>query len=187
MRKKCFAILAAGTLCIMVGCSNTATKDNGKITAEPQVTQSATDPVSETESESPEPAKETVQAETGETQEPELIEETSTSKAENKTDDMTETESEFAGEYRDQNGDSGLIIEKKDDGYHIEIGITRLTYIDDGVGTLDGDKIKFTATDASGSPIEGEIEKTDTGADVVFTNSTWEYIENGERFSYIMK
>ena len=95
--------------------------------------------------------------------------------------------SELVGEYMDENNEVGLIVEWENDSYHIEISIFRLTSIDDGVGTLEGDKIVFTATDASGSPIGGEIVKTDVGADVIFTDSTWEYIQNGDTFRYYNK
>lgn len=91
---------------------------------------------------------------------------------------------DWVGEYLDENGDANLKIEQRETGYHIEIGIFRLTSIDDGIGAIEGNKLLFTATDASGNPIKGEIEKTDSGADVIFTDSTWEYIENGDRYSY---
>lgn len=67
----------------------------------------------------------------------------------------------WAGEYLDENGNVNLKIEEN--------------------------KLVFTATDASGEPIRGEIEKTDNGADVIFIDSTWEYIENGDRYSYWSK
>ena len=92
--------------------------------------------------------------------------------------------SDLSGEFIDENGDVNLIITPKDNGYHIEIGIFRLTHMDDGVGELDGEKILFTVTDSSGDPISGEIVKTASGADVIFTNSTWEYIQNGDKYSY---
>lgn len=91
---------------------------------------------------------------------------------------------DWVGEYLDENGDANLKIEQRETEYHIEIGIFGLTSIDDGIGAIEGNKLLFTATDAGGNPIKGEIEKTDSGADVIFTDSTWEYIENGDRYSY---
>lgn len=93
----------------------------------------------------------------------------------------------WVGEYLDENGNVSLRIEESGTEYHIEISIFRLTSIDDGVGIIEGNKLVFTATDASGEPIRGEIEKTDNGVDVIFTDSTWEYIENGDRYSYWSK
>lgn len=90
----------------------------------------------------------------------------------------------LVGEFIDENGDTGLIVKAEKDGYHVEVYIFRTTALDDGVGRLEGEKIIFTATDASGEPIEGEIIATDGGADVIFTNSTWEYIKNEDRYSY---
>lgn len=65
------------------------------------------------------------------------------------------------------------LTDKRGTQYHIEIGIFRLISIDDGVGTIEGNKLLFTATDASGEPIKGEIAKTDNGTNVIFTDSTW--------------
>lgn len=90
----------------------------------------------------------------------------------------------LVGEYVDDNNDVSLMIIPEGAGYHIKISIFRLTYMDDGIGTLVEDKIIFTATDASGAPIKGEIIETVKGADVTFTDSTWDYIDNGDRFSY---
>ncbi len=90
----------------------------------------------------------------------------------------------LVGEYLDENGDVNLIIEEEGTEYHIEICIFRLTLLDDGVGNMDGDKLVFTATDASGEPIKGEIVETESGVDVIFTDSTWTYIQNGDTYSY---
>lgn len=120
--------------------------------------------------------------------EQEMYENDGFSDFEHESGDSSETNglssTDLIGEYTDDNGDINLIIRSEEDRFHVEIGIFRLTHIDDGVGILAGDKIIFTATDASGEPISGEIIRTAEGADVIFTDSTWAYIFNGDMFRY---
>ena len=65
----------------------------------------------------------------------------------------------YIGEYTDP--DSGSvemeIAENEDGTYVVQIGIYRLTELSDGVGTLEADGLRFTATDANGNPISGVI------------------------------
>lgn len=85
-------------------------------------------------------------------------------------------------------GDSGceLIIEAAEGGkYSVQLGIYRLTGLDDGAGELTAEGMAFTATDASGDPIGGIITVEGDTATVTFTASTWPYLENGSSFSYI--
>ena len=42
----------------------------------------------------------------------------------------------------------------------------------------------FTAMDSAGNPISGIITVDDDVAKVTFTNSTWEYLENGTTYEY---
>lgn len=65
-------------------------------------------------------------------------------------------EKNFSGVYLDENNEPNLKIVKHSQGdmYHIEIGIYRLTNLDDGKGRADFDVLEFVATDANGNPIE---------------------------------
>ena len=68
-------------------------------------------------------------------------------------------EKNFSGVYLDENNEPNLKIMKQSSGvmYDIEIGIFRLTTLDDGKGRVDFDVMEFVATDANGNPIEGNI------------------------------
>ncbi len=92
----------------------------------------------------------------------------------------------YVGEYLDSDvGDPNLEIAKGADGkYIVQIGIYRLTTLDDGVGELTAEGLKFTATDAAGNPISGVITVENKTATVTFTDSAWEYLENGSSFQY---
>ena len=92
----------------------------------------------------------------------------------------------YIGEYLDLDiNEPNLKIGKKEDGnYNVEISIYRLTHLEDGVGTLTEDGMEFTATDANGNPIKGIIKVEDKVATVIFTDSTWEYLKNGDSFEY---
>ena len=93
----------------------------------------------------------------------------------------------YEGVYLDEdNNEPNLYITRRDDGkYDVRIGIFRLTNLDDGVGTMGANGMDFTATDAAGNPIGGEIILRGDTAEVVFTRSTWPLLENGSRFQYI--
>ena len=95
--------------------------------------------------------------------------------------------SAYVGEYLDSDvNDPMLKITAGADGkYGVEIGIYRLTTMDDGIGELTEDGLKFTATDAAGNPIGGIITLDGDVATVTFTDSTWGYIQNGDTFLYI--
>lgn len=92
----------------------------------------------------------------------------------------------YIGEYLDSDVlDPNLEIAKGEDGkYIVQIGIFRLTSLDDGVGELTAEGMKFTATDAAGNPISGVITVEDQTATVTFTDSTWEYLPNGSAYQY---
>ena len=100
--------------------------------------------------------------------------------------DVAIDDSVYIGEYLDSDvNDPSLEIAKGDDGkYIVQIGIYRLTALSDGVGELTADGMLFTATDAAGNPISGIITVQDQTATVTFTDSTWEYLENGSAFQY---
>lgn len=92
----------------------------------------------------------------------------------------------YVGEYLDGVSEEATlkIAEGENGKYKIEIGIYRLTTIDDGIGELTEEGLKFTATDAAGNPIGGIITLDGDQATVTFTDSTWGLIPNGESFLY---
>lgn len=92
----------------------------------------------------------------------------------------------YIGEYLDLdiNEPNLKIAKREDENYDVEISIYRLTYLDDGIGTLTEDGMEFTATDANGDPIKGIIKVENKVATVTFTDSTWELIKNGDSFEY---
>ena len=96
-------------------------------------------------------------------------------------------EKNFSGVYLDENNEPNLKIMKQSSGvmYDIEIGIFRLTTLDDGKGRVDFDVMEFVATDANGNPIEGNITLRNDTAEVTFTHSTWPLLKNscGERLA----
>lgn len=123
------------------------------------------------------------------------VEDEVTGQAENQTTDQTadpETEtnvvddSVYIGEYLDYDcNEPNLEIAKGTDGkYIVQIGIFRLTTLDDGVGELTLEGMVFTATDAAGNPISGIITVEDEIATVTFTDSTWSLLENGTSYMY---
>ena len=107
-------------------------------------------------------------------------------KKETEKEIQTLEESVYIGEYLDyDNNEPNLEIAKGEDGtYIVQIGIFRLTTLEDGVGELTKEGMVFTATDASGDPISGIITVEDQIATVTFTDSTWGYLENGSTYKY---
>ncbi|MBP5277298.1 MAG: hypothetical protein J6Z18_02235 [Prevotella sp.] len=96
----------------------------------------------------------------------------------------------FEGSFLDQdNHEPNLLISyRRNDGkYDVQIGIFRLTTLDDGIGTMEDEGLDFTATDAAGNPISGVITLHGDTALVTFTRSTWGLLENGSEFVYTRK
>ena len=96
---------------------------------------------------------------------------------------------DYAGVYLDEDvHEPNLFINPRDDGtYSVEVGIYRLTDLDDGVGTSASDGLHFTATDAAGNPIGGIITLQGDTALVTFTASNWGLLEPGSQFRYVRK
>ena len=113
--------------------------------------------------------------------EKQIIEDNIIEEDENKIDDTI-----YIGEYLDYDvSEPNLEIAKGQDGkYIVQIGIFRLTTLDDGVGELTEEGMIFTATDAAGNPIGGIIVVEDDIATVTFTDSTWDLIEKGTVYQY---
>ena len=92
------------------------------------------------------------------------------------------------GEYENSNDGSTITISKSDNGrIKVEIGLTRLATIDDGVGVLFDNGLTFSAIDAAGNPIYGEIAIEGNTAKLTFTESTWEYLPDGTTFTFKRK
>ena len=103
------------------------------------------------------------------------------------TEESVTPEPSYEGVYLDEdNNEPNLYITRRDDGkYDVRIGIFRLTDLDDGIGTIGTNGMEFTATDAAGNPIGGEITLRGDTAEVVFNRSTWSLLENGSKFKYV--
>ncbi len=92
------------------------------------------------------------------------------------------------GEYVDSNDGSTLTIIKEENGrLKLGISLTRLTTIDDGGGALSDKGLTFSATDAAGNPIYGEIIIDGNNAKLKFTKSTWEYLPVGTTYTFQRK
>ncbi len=93
-------------------------------------------------------------------------------------------EVEVTGTYGAPDG-SQLTIGMDEDGqYTVDLSILRLTALSDGVGSFENGVLHFTATDAAGNPISGEIALENGLAAVTITDSTWAYLPNGETFHF---
>lgn len=93
------------------------------------------------------------------------------------------SEKSFKGTYRSGDG-SEVTISKKGGKYKIDIFLCRLTNIDDGVGSVKNNILYFSATDASGNPIKGNIKKSGKKITLTFSNSTWTYLPNGTKYQF---
>lgn len=92
------------------------------------------------------------------------------------------------GEYKNASDGSTLTISKKENGrIKVEIGLTRLTTLDDGLGALSDNGLSFSATDVAGNPIYGEIVIEGNTAKLTFIQSTWEYLPDGTTFEFQRK
>lgn len=91
----------------------------------------------------------------------------------------------FVGRFISDYDSSQLDILPREDGqYDIVISLTRLTLLDDGIGSRVDDGLHFSATDASGQPIEGLIKLDGNTAKLVFSHSTWKYLNEGDSFEF---
>lgn len=92
----------------------------------------------------------------------------------------------FIGTYTDVKDGSTLEIgESKNADASVKISLFRLTDIDDGIGRVSDGTLDFSATDASGNPIEGKIILDNDTARLTFTKSTWEYLPSGTSFGFV--
>ena len=101
--------------------------------------------------------------------------------------DLSPVEHPYEGIFLDEDNDEpnlSIHYRRNDGRYDVQLGIFRLTYLDDGIGTMDGTGLSFTATDAAGNPITGLITLQGDIATVTFTDSTWSLLETGSQFRY---
>ncbi|MCM1103404.1 MAG: hypothetical protein NC409_04800 [Clostridium sp.] len=117
------------------------------------------------------------------------IEEPAASQQENDAQAEGDSDSEMmddiSGTYGWPDDDSTLSISAGADGfYHAEVLLFRLTTIDDFMGKYENGILAMTGTDAAGDPIAVEITFSDRQATLTFTDSTWEYLENGTQYVF---
>ncbi len=88
----------------------------------------------------------------------------------------------FLGTHERTDDGSTLTITEKEDGtFGVDLSIVRLTSMEGGVGTFDEHKITFTITDPAEKEMKGVIYRdSDNSLTVQITDSTWEYLPNGE-------
>lgn len=91
----------------------------------------------------------------------------------------------FLGLHTRSEDGSELLVEERDDGkLDINISIVRLCVLENGVGEYGEYRIDFTAQDPNGNDIKGKIyHDTDNSITVEITDSTWDYLPNGERLT----
>ncbi|MCM1537688.1 MAG: hypothetical protein NC254_04740 [bacterium] len=115
------------------------------------------------------------------------IEESAASQQENdaQAEGDSEMTDDISGTYGCPDEDSTISISADADGfYHAEVLLFRLTAIDDFMGKYENGILAMTGTDAAGDPIAVEITFSDRQATLTFTDSTWEYLENGTQYVF---
>ncbi len=198
MKQKVIILLCAGML-LLSGCASGALqqdipKPSEEVSTEsiPENNEPEPSDLEEPQSDDKEePKLDDKEPEADETEEPKLddIEPKADETEEPQSDDKEEPQlddSAYIGEYLDEDvKEPNLEIAKGEDGkFIVQIGIFRLTTLYDGVGELVEEGMAFTATDAAGNPISGMITIEGKRATVTFTDSTWEYLENGSVYKY---
>lgn len=98
--------------------------------------------------------------------------------------DSTAELEEFLGEHTRSYDESTLSVTENSDGtLKVGFSITRLCSLEDGIGTFADHKITFKAEDPSEGTLTGIIYKDSDGSlTVEITDSTWDYLPNGEVF-----
>ncbi len=96
--------------------------------------------------------------------------------------DSTETLADFLGEHVRSYDESTLTVGENSDGtLKVDLSVTKLCSLENGVGTFAEGKITFEVEDPSEGKLTGVIYKADDNSlTVEITDSTWEYLPNGE-------
>ena len=106
-------------------------------------------------------------------------------KQESNTQEIENTTVDLSGDYVCPTDDSTLSITLKSDGsYSAELNLFRLTSIDDFKGTYENGIFVMTGTDSAGNPITAELAFSGEQVTLIFTDSTWEYLENGTKYVF---
>ena len=106
-------------------------------------------------------------------------------KQESNTQEFENTTVDLYGDYVCPTDDSTLSITLKSDGsYSAELNLFRLTSIDDFKGTYENGTFVMTGTDSAGNPITAELAFSGEQVTLIFTDSTWEYLENGTKYVF---
>lgn len=97
-------------------------------------------------------------------------------------DPKNEIHGYFLGEHIKSYDESTLnISDNKDGTFRIDISITRLCSLENGVGTFDDHKMTFSVEDPNGENMVGMIYRdSDNSLVVEITDSVWNYLPNGE-------
>ena len=88
----------------------------------------------------------------------------------------------FLGEHKRSSDESVLTISENEDGtFNVNLSITRLCSLENGVGTFVDHKMTFTVEDPSENEMSGVIYRDgDNNLTVEITDSTWELLPTGE-------
>ncbi len=88
----------------------------------------------------------------------------------------------FLGEHKRSSDESVLTISENEDGtFDVNLSITRLCVLENGVGTFEDHKMTFEVEDPSGNKMSGVIYRdSDNSLTVKITDSTWELLPNDE-------
>lgn len=89
----------------------------------------------------------------------------------------------FLGVHTRSEDESDISIEERPDGtLKVDISIIRLCFLEDGTGVYEDYKIPFSVMDPSRNELKGVIYKDSDGESLAIriTDSTWEYLPNGE-------
>lgn len=93
---------------------------------------------------------------------------------------------EIVGMYVYENDGSTFSVTANADGsYGAELVLVGLTMIDDFAGAYKDNALTVTGTDAAGNPITAEVRFSGEQAVLTFTDSTWEYLENGKQMVFV--
>ena len=97
-------------------------------------------------------------------------------------DRETELNDYFLGEHKRSSDESVLTISENEDGtFNINLSITKLCNLENGVGTFEDHKMTFVVQDPSENELSGVIYRdSDNSLTVKITESTWELLPTDE-------
>lgn len=89
-----------------------------------------------------------------------------------------------AGEYTSSYDGSTMTITDNNDGtYKVDLSLFRVTTLENGVGTMDGDKMTVEVVDPAEGNMGLEITTESDGTlTVTVTDSSWDILSNGTKF-----